>query len=149
MTLWRIRTVVEDRPGRLARAVDAMVGHGGDIVGLSIHADAAGAVDEFIVDTVADNRPMQQIMRRLGATVRPPRDGVVQARLPVAGTAPSRRPGRLMALMTQAGAAGDPDPGTGGGRDEPKAGPTGGGPAFTPFSAAGRWRKAVRRGRGL
>ncbi|WP_394345539.1 GNAT family N-acetyltransferase [Actinorugispora endophytica] len=63
---------------------------------------------EVRAETVPDNQPMQRIMRRLGATVHPPREGVVQARLPVAGTTPSRRPGRLMTLLGQAGAPGGP-----------------------------------------
>ncbi|WP_304450962.1 GNAT family N-acetyltransferase [Nocardiopsis sp. YSL2] len=50
MALWRIRTAVEDRPGGLAGVVDALAGCGGDIVGLSIHTDVSGVVDEFVVD---------------------------------------------------------------------------------------------------
>ncbi|GLU49418.1 GNAT family N-acetyltransferase [Nocardiopsis ansamitocini] len=61
---------------------------------------------EIRAETVVDNQPMQRIMGRLGATIRPPREGIVQARLPVAGTVPSRRPGRLMTLLGQAGAPG-------------------------------------------
>ncbi|MEY9211027.1 GNAT family N-acetyltransferase [Thermobifida halotolerans] len=61
---------------------------------------------EVRAETIPDNQPMQRIMRRLGATLSPPRDGTVQARLPVAGTTPSRRPGRLMTLLTQTGAPG-------------------------------------------
>ncbi|MFC7330532.1 GNAT family N-acetyltransferase [Marinactinospora rubrisoli] len=58
MSLWRIRTVVEDRPGQLAGIVAAMARHGGNVVGLSIHADAAGVVDEFIVDVPGDHRAL-------------------------------------------------------------------------------------------
>ncbi|MFL1377981.1 MULTISPECIES: GNAT family N-acetyltransferase [unclassified Nocardiopsis] len=50
MGLWRIRTAVEDRPGGLAGLVDALAGRGGNIVGLSIHTDVSGVVDEFVVD---------------------------------------------------------------------------------------------------
>ncbi|KUP97406.1 GNAT family N-acetyltransferase [Thermobifida cellulosilytica] len=62
---------------------------------------------EVRAETLPGNEPMQRIMRRLGATVSPPRGGVVQARMPVAGTVPSRRPGRLMTLLGQAGAPGN------------------------------------------
>ncbi|MUL43841.1 GNAT family N-acetyltransferase [Streptomonospora sp. PA3] len=61
---------------------------------------------EVRAETVAGNRGMQRIMRRVGATIGPPRDGVVQARLPVAGAVAARREGRLAGLMTQPGAAG-------------------------------------------
>lgn len=50
MTLWRIRTEVADRPGKLAALSDAMAGAGGNILALSVHAEADGVLDEFIVD---------------------------------------------------------------------------------------------------
>ncbi|GAB2516028.1 GNAT family N-acetyltransferase [Nocardiopsis aegyptia] len=50
MALWRIRTAVEDRPGGLAGVVGVLADHGGDIVGLSVHTDVSGVVDEFVVD---------------------------------------------------------------------------------------------------
>ncbi|GAB3715338.1 GNAT family N-acetyltransferase [Nocardiopsis oceani] len=50
MSLWRIRTAVEDRPGSLAGVVGTLAEHGGNIVGLSIHTDVSGVVDEFVVD---------------------------------------------------------------------------------------------------
>ncbi|MFC4565362.1 GNAT family N-acetyltransferase [Nocardiopsis mangrovi] len=65
MALWRIRTVVEDRPGQLAGVVDAMAAEGGNIVGLSIHADAAGVVDEFVVDVPGEHRTLlAEVARR-------------------------------------------------------------------------------------
>jgi RimJ/RimL family protein N-acetyltransferase len=65
MALWRIRTVVEDRPGQLAGVVDAMAAEGGNIVGLSIHADAAGVVDEFVVDVPgAHHTLLREVARR-------------------------------------------------------------------------------------
>ncbi|WP_150243485.1 GNAT family N-acetyltransferase [Nocardiopsis quinghaiensis] len=57
MSLWRIRTAVEDRPGSLARVVDALAGHGGNIVGLSLHTDVSGVVDELVVDLPGDHGP--------------------------------------------------------------------------------------------
>ncbi|GAB3212100.1 GNAT family N-acetyltransferase [Marinactinospora thermotolerans] len=68
MSLWRIRTVVEDRPGQLADVVDAMAAHGGNVVGLSIHADAAGVVDEFVVDVRDDHRAMLAEVARRSVT---------------------------------------------------------------------------------
>ncbi|WP_017582625.1 GNAT family N-acetyltransferase [Nocardiopsis valliformis] len=50
MSLWRIRTAVEDRPGGLAGVVGTLAEHGGNIVGLAIHTDVSGVVDEFVVD---------------------------------------------------------------------------------------------------
>ncbi|QBI55028.1 GNAT family N-acetyltransferase [Streptomonospora litoralis] len=68
MALWRIRTVVEDRPGRLAGLVDAMASQGGNIVGLSIHADAAGVVDEFIVDVPHEHHTLLREVARRSVT---------------------------------------------------------------------------------
>ncbi|RKS07736.1 RimJ/RimL family protein N-acetyltransferase [Nocardiopsis sp. Huas11] len=50
MALWRIRTAVEDRPGGLAGVVGVLADRGGDIVGLSVHTDVSGVVDEFVVE---------------------------------------------------------------------------------------------------
>ncbi|WP_160050454.1 GNAT family N-acetyltransferase [Nocardiopsis sp. FR4] len=55
MSLWRVRTAVEDRPGGLARLVGALAGCGGNIVGLSLHTDVSGVVDEFVVDLPGDH----------------------------------------------------------------------------------------------
>ncbi|MBR8742782.1 GNAT family N-acetyltransferase [Nocardiopsis sp. MG754419] len=55
MSLWRVRTVVEDRPGGLRGVVEALAAQGGDIVGLSIHTDVSGVVDEFVVDLPGDH----------------------------------------------------------------------------------------------
>ncbi|WP_017541720.1 GNAT family N-acetyltransferase [Nocardiopsis halophila] len=67
MGLWRIRTAVEDRPGRLADLAGAVAAEGGDIVGLTIHTDAAGVVDEFIVDVPGDHRRLLEELTRRGA----------------------------------------------------------------------------------
>ncbi|ASU84575.1 GNAT family N-acetyltransferase [Nocardiopsis gilva YIM 90087] len=68
MTLWRIRTVVDDRPGQLAGVVETMAAHGGNIVGLSIHADAAGVVDEFIVDIPGEHHSLLRSVSRRSVT---------------------------------------------------------------------------------
>ncbi|WP_018351371.1 GNAT family N-acetyltransferase [Longispora albida] len=51
MTLWRIRTEVDDRPGRLAALSRALADVGGNILTLAVQVDASGVVDEFIVET--------------------------------------------------------------------------------------------------
>ncbi|GAA1771788.1 GNAT family N-acetyltransferase [Streptomonospora arabica] len=68
MSLWRIRTAVEDRPGRLAAVVGAMAARGGNVVGLSIHADASGVVDEFIVDVPGEHRTLLREVARHSVT---------------------------------------------------------------------------------
>ncbi|MGW5876940.1 GNAT family N-acetyltransferase [Nocardiopsis terrae] len=50
MSLWRVRTAVEDRPGGLSGVVNTLAEHGGNIVGLSVHTDVRGVVDELVVD---------------------------------------------------------------------------------------------------
>ncbi|MEE2040812.1 GNAT family N-acetyltransferase [Nocardiopsis sp. CT-R113] len=68
MSLWRIRTAVEDRPGGLAGVVDALARRGGDIVGLSIHTDVAGVVDEFVVDIPGNHGPAVRAIGELCPT---------------------------------------------------------------------------------
>ncbi|TNY37357.1 GNAT family N-acetyltransferase [Thermomonospora catenispora] len=50
MPLLRIRTRIEDRPGRLAELTAALAAHGANILDLSVQVDADGVVDEFVVD---------------------------------------------------------------------------------------------------
>ncbi|WP_243773427.1 GNAT family N-acetyltransferase [Actinomadura barringtoniae] len=50
MTLLRIRTEIEDRPGRLAVLTAALARRGANILGLSVQVDTEGVVDEFIVN---------------------------------------------------------------------------------------------------
>ncbi|WP_433472037.1 GNAT family N-acetyltransferase [Spirillospora sp. CA-142024] len=50
MPLFRIRTEIEDRPGRLALLTAALGRRGANILGLSVQLDCGGVVDEFIVD---------------------------------------------------------------------------------------------------
>ncbi|HEX2315483.1 MAG TPA: GNAT family N-acetyltransferase [Thermomonospora sp.] len=50
MPLLRIRTHIEDRPGRLAVLTAALAERGANILGLSVQLDAEGVVDEFVVD---------------------------------------------------------------------------------------------------
>jgi GNAT superfamily N-acetyltransferase/predicted amino acid-binding ACT domain protein len=50
MALLRIRTEIEDRPGRLAVLTAALAARGANILDLSVQVDTEGVVDEFIVD---------------------------------------------------------------------------------------------------
>ncbi|MWA00311.1 GNAT family N-acetyltransferase [Actinomadura sp. LD22] len=50
MPLLRIRTEIEDRPGRLALLTAALAGRGANILALSVQVDTGGVVDEFLVD---------------------------------------------------------------------------------------------------
>ncbi|WP_119730704.1 GNAT family N-acetyltransferase [Thermomonospora amylolytica] len=50
MPLLRIRTRIEDRPGRLAGLTAALAEHGANILDLSVQVDTDGVVDEFVVD---------------------------------------------------------------------------------------------------
>jgi ACT domain len=49
--LWRIRTSVEDTPGRLAVLAGALAAAGANILTLQVHPTGAGAIDEFLVRT--------------------------------------------------------------------------------------------------
>ncbi|MFI6297513.1 GNAT family N-acetyltransferase [Nonomuraea sp. NPDC050790] len=53
MAFLRIRTTVDERPGRLASLAAALAGRGGNILGLSVQTDAEGTVDEFVTEISA------------------------------------------------------------------------------------------------
>jgi GNAT superfamily N-acetyltransferase len=55
MPLLRIRTEIDDRPGRLAGLTSALAGRGANILALSVQVDTEGVVDEFIVDMPSEN----------------------------------------------------------------------------------------------
>ncbi|WP_030167482.1 GNAT family N-acetyltransferase [Spirillospora albida] len=57
MPLFRIRTEIEDRPGRLALLTAALAGRGANILSLSVQVGPEGVVDEFIVDAPAGDGP--------------------------------------------------------------------------------------------
>lgn len=110
MSLWRIRTAVEDRPGGLAGVVDALARYGGDIVGLSIHTDVSGVVDEFVVDVPGDHGPAVRALKEhcptgtvtaVPAQRREVGDDVTRALLLTARLRahPNRLPGALAELL--------------------------------------------------
>lgn len=50
MPLLRVRTEIDDRPGRLAVLTGALAALGANILDLSVQVDTDGVVDEFVVD---------------------------------------------------------------------------------------------------
>jgi GNAT superfamily N-acetyltransferase len=50
MPLLRVRTEIDDRPGRLAVLTAVLAAQGANILDLSVQVDADGVVDEFVVD---------------------------------------------------------------------------------------------------
>jgi GNAT superfamily N-acetyltransferase len=54
MPLLRIRTEIEDRPGRLAVLTAALAARGANILDLSVQVGPDGVVDEFVVDVPPD-----------------------------------------------------------------------------------------------
>jgi RimJ/RimL family protein N-acetyltransferase/predicted amino acid-binding ACT domain protein len=50
MPLLRVRTEIDDRPGRLAVLTAALAAQGANILDLSVQVDADAVVDEFVVD---------------------------------------------------------------------------------------------------
>ncbi|XRQ15676.1 GNAT family N-acetyltransferase [Actinomadura welshii] len=67
MPLFRIRTEIEDRPGRLARLTAALGRRGANILGLSVQLDAEGVVDEFIVEVPHGGPGARELAETLGA----------------------------------------------------------------------------------
>jgi hypothetical protein len=62
--LWRVRTMVEDTPGRLAVLAGAFAAVGANILTLQVHPVADAVVDEFLVQAAVGVTP-----QRLGAAV--------------------------------------------------------------------------------
>ncbi|NDU71071.1 GNAT family N-acetyltransferase [Actinomadura sp. DSM 109109] len=67
MPLLRIRTEIEDRPGRLASLTTALARRGANILGLSVQLDTGGVVDEFIVDVPRGGPDARALAEALGA----------------------------------------------------------------------------------
>ena len=54
MTLWQIRTVVDDEPGRLAALAGSLADLSVNILSVQVHPVVAGAVDDFVADAPAE-----------------------------------------------------------------------------------------------
>lgn len=66
--LWRVRTVVQDTPGRLSVIAGALAGVGANIVAMQAHPADGAAVDEFLVQTPAgvDSRRLVDALTAAG-----------------------------------------------------------------------------------
>ncbi|MFI7442434.1 GNAT family N-acetyltransferase [Nonomuraea indica] len=66
MGFLRIRTTVDERPGRLASLAAALAARGGNILGLSVQSDADGTVDEFVADIPANPESVREALEAAG-----------------------------------------------------------------------------------
>ncbi|MEV6038737.1 GNAT family N-acetyltransferase [Nonomuraea sp. NPDC052116] len=66
MGFLRIRTTVDERPGRLASLAAALAARGGNILGLSVQSDADGTVDEFVADIPANPETVREALEAAG-----------------------------------------------------------------------------------
>ncbi|WP_433338135.1 GNAT family N-acetyltransferase [Spirillospora sp. CA-294931] len=67
MPLLRIRTRIDDRPGRLAVLTAALARRGANILDLSVQVDTDGVVDEFVVDVPPGGADADELRRALEA----------------------------------------------------------------------------------
>ncbi|TDC06592.1 GNAT family N-acetyltransferase [Nonomuraea longispora] len=68
MGFLRIRTTVDERPGRLASLAAALADRGGNILGLSVQPDTDGTVDEFVADIPAHPETVRQALEAAGGS---------------------------------------------------------------------------------
>ena len=66
MGFLRIRTTVDERPGRLASLAAALAARGGNILGLSVQSDSDGTVDEFVADIPAHPEAVREALEAAG-----------------------------------------------------------------------------------
>jgi len=66
MGFLRIRTTVDERPGRLASLAEALAAKGGNILGLSVQTDGDGTVDEFVTDIPAGAEAVREALETAG-----------------------------------------------------------------------------------
>jgi RimJ/RimL family protein N-acetyltransferase len=66
MGFMRIRTTVDERPGRLASLAAALAARGGNILGLSVQSDSDGTVDEFVADIPAHPEAVREALEAAG-----------------------------------------------------------------------------------
>ncbi|MEV2271835.1 GNAT family N-acetyltransferase [Nonomuraea africana] len=66
MGFLRIRTTVDERPGRLASLAAALAERGGNILGLSVQPDTDGTVDEFVAEIPASPETVRAALESAG-----------------------------------------------------------------------------------
>jgi RimJ/RimL family protein N-acetyltransferase len=66
MGILRIRTTVDERPGRLASLATALAEMGGNILGLSVQPDTDGTVDEFVADIPGAPETIREALEAAG-----------------------------------------------------------------------------------
>src|SRR5215831_11644565 len=69
MTLWRVRTTVDDRPGFLAVLTASLALRSVNILSVQVHGTEGGAVDDFLVDApddLAESELLAAIVRGRG-----------------------------------------------------------------------------------
>lgn len=66
MGFLRIRTTVDERPGRLALLATALAEKGGNILGLSVQPDTDGTVDEFVAEIPASPEAVREALEAAG-----------------------------------------------------------------------------------
>ncbi|MEV4095596.1 GNAT family N-acetyltransferase [Streptosporangium saharense] len=66
MGFLRIRTTVDERPGRLASLAAALADKGGNILGLSVQSNTDGTVDEFVADIPAGAETVREALEAAG-----------------------------------------------------------------------------------
>ncbi|GGS57037.1 hypothetical protein GCM10010156_14660 [Planobispora rosea] len=66
MGFLRIRTTVDERPGRLASLAAALAEKGGNILGLSVQPDTDGTVDEFVAEIPAGPEAVREALEAAG-----------------------------------------------------------------------------------
>ncbi|MEV4570814.1 GNAT family N-acetyltransferase [Nonomuraea sp. NPDC049419] len=66
MGFLRIRTTVDERPGRLASLASALADRGGNILGLSVQSDTEGTVDEFVAEIPAAPETVREALEAAG-----------------------------------------------------------------------------------
>ncbi|MEV0587696.1 GNAT family N-acetyltransferase [Nonomuraea sp. NPDC050310] len=107
MAFLRIRTTVDERPGRLAQLAAALAERGGNILGLSVQPDADGTVDEFVAEIPAAPEAVREALEAAGGR----RVQVVPATAHELTDEPTRAlllATRLAALQHEAGSGGSP-----------------------------------------
>lgn len=97
MPLLRIRTEIEDRPGRLAVLTAALAARGANILGLTVQVGTEGVVDEFVVDVPSGEAGPDELARAAASA-----GGVRTVVVPARPRELVDEPTRALALATRA-----------------------------------------------